>query len=149
MGQPDGQLVVLTQRHNDWLVVIKILSTRFWFILRALLVSQFPQGLNFLAIPWCCGIIRRKRGQKKEGGFGKGKGFKREREKKGKSKGGSASQTQHSKASPATSRIEPSPATSRIEPGELLKQVISIPFQKMKRKQHKPKNQTECRGSAL
>ena len=52
MGQPDGQLVVLTtavaQRHNDWLVVIKILSTRFWFILRALLVSQFPRGLNFL-----------------------------------------------------------------------------------------------------
>ena len=52
MGQPDGQLVVLTttiaQQHNDLLVVIKILSARFWFVSRVLLVSQFPPAPDFL-----------------------------------------------------------------------------------------------------
>ena len=52
MGQPDGQLVVLmkavAQRHNDLLVVIKILSARFWFISCVLLVSQFPPAPDFL-----------------------------------------------------------------------------------------------------
>ena len=53
--------------------------------------------------------------------MGRGKVLKGKGKRKGRAKGGSASQTQHSKASPATSRIEPS---------AVLKPVISIPLQK-------------------
>ena len=103
-------------------------------------LSNSTNGASLPAPRVCCwirGIIGIRR---KGGGFGKGERFEKKGKRKGRAKGGYASMTQHSKASPATSRIEPSPATSRIEPGESLRQVISIPFQKMKRKQHKPKN---------
>ena len=93
-------------------------------------LSNSTNGASYSAPRLCCwirGIIGIRR---KGGGFGKGERFEKKGKRKGRAKGGYASMTQHSKASPATSRIEPSPATSRIEPSAVLKPVISIPFQK-------------------